>query len=142
MGIEIDDSELDLTDFKREFENSIKRGFGQILSDAIAEMLQRIASGRDVNNAQFKPYSPSYKEYKSEKVGHGNVNLFWSGLMVNSIQFKIQQEGDSVVGVIYFANPVAAERASYNIALGRDFFGLSVEQQQNIYDRIQGLIHG
>lgn len=142
MGIEIDDSDIDFAQIKKEFDDNIKRGFGQVLADSIAEMQLRIASGRDVTGAQFKPYSPGYKEYKAEKVGHGNVNLFWSGLMVNSIQFKIQQEGESVVGIIYFANPVAAERASYNIALGRDFFGLTLEQQQSIYDRIQGLIHG
>ena len=143
MTIEIDDSNLNLQEIRKNLERQIQRGFGQILSDAVAEMQLRIQSGRDVNNAQFKPYTPAYREQKAKKTGGaGTVNLLASGLMLASIQQKVQQSGDKWTGTIYFANPVAAARAIGNIENGRDFFGLTEAQQQSMYDRLKELVDG
>lgn len=142
MPIEIDDSKLQLDEVQKQFNEQVHRQFGQVLSDAVAQIQLRVQSGRDVNNSQFKPYSKEYAKRKAERTGSAaTVNLVWSGLMINSIQQRVAQRGNQWEGIIYFANPIAAARAEGNIDNGRDFFGLSIEQEQEIYDRLQEAIN-
>lgn len=143
MTIEFDDGGWRPIDEAKKLEEQLRRHFGQVMSDTVAEMVLRIRSGRDVNNAQMRAYSPGYAEYKAKKGRRVSPpDMTFTGLMLASIAQRVSPKGNGVLeGVIYFANPVAAERAQGNINNRRDFFGLTKEQEDGIYNRLQELIN-
>lgn len=143
MTIEFDDSGLDLKAEAENIDRQIRVGFGQIMSDTVAEMVLRIRSGRDVNNSQMKAYTKQYAEYKAKK-GRRNSppDMTFTGLMLASITQRVQPMGRGIwEGIIYFANPIAADRARGNIENGRDFYGLTKEQEDQIYNKLEELIN-
>lgn len=115
MSIEVDDRGLDLKDDAKKLSDSLQRNFDRILKDVVAEIKIRTLSGRDVNGAQFQKYSEGYATAKAKKTGRSTPNLLVTGLMQGSIQSRVMPNRDELVGLIYFANPVAAARAEYNI---------------------------
>ena len=141
MSVEISKN-FDLKAEARRLETTISTIAGKLLSDAVAVMLLRIRSGRDVNNAMMKAYS---KEYTKRKADSGRSvsppDITWSGLTLASIQSRVESLGSgSASGIIYFGNPMAADRARGNIAAGRDFYGLSEAEKTGIQDKFNQII--
>lgn len=141
MPIDIE-KKFDLKQTARLFQQTIAVTASQLLADAVAEMLLRIRSGRDVNNSMMDAYSEKYRIAKA-KSGRSvsPPDITWSGLTLSSIQHRIEnQSNGSVQGVIFFGSPVAAERARGNIDRGRDFYGLSDTQKNSIETKFAQII--
>lgn len=143
MPVEIDDNGWNPKEDAAKLENTLRSQFGQVMADALAEMIIRIRSGRDVNNTQMHGYTDAYKKRKADAGRSVSPpDMTFTGLMLNSIQTRIIPRGQSTLeGLIYFANPVAADRARGNIDNGRDFYGLTTEQQNAMYERLEALIN-
>jgi len=100
-----------------------KEAFASRLVD---EMVMRTASGKDVNNKEFREYERSYAKKKG--VGIRDVDLILSGDMLGSITesvqknvVKVQIEGDFAVDK---AHGHITGRATGKV---RDFFGFNSE---------------
>lgn len=94
-----------------------------------AAILQRTAEGRDANENSFKPYSESYKEYRSKKGRPtGTPDLNFTGRMLGGMRTGLT----GVRAQIFFARKEeAAKAAGHSLGLGRlkkskrEFFALS-----------------
>lgn len=96
-----------------------------ILKKIRDSIVNRTKKGYDYNLKPFKPYTSKYaKKKKSNK-----VNLTLTGHMLNSLQVLT----DDTIGL---NNSFAQNKAKGNANYGRQFMGLSTEQQKIIQTEV------
>lgn len=108
-----------------------EKALDRALQEAARGIVQRTQQGRDVSGSTFDPYSPKYKEWKRKKGRTGDVDLTFSGKMLQSIQSKIKRTTSAIIGTIYFNGSKEAAKARGNLRY-REFFGLSTKQVDEI----------
>lgn len=106
------------------------------LEDIITEIDFRTASGRDVNEAAFVPYSPDYAKFKAEKGRKATPDLTFTGQMLSSMRSETKIEGSLVYGVIKFGDRDSARKATQNNER-RNFFGINNKQIQQLTTRVR-----
>lgn len=99
---------------------------------AVDKMVQRTASGKDINNENFKPYT---KEYAAKKgVSRNSVDLILTGDMLNSIEkdapgdFVDIQIASNETGKAHGNITGSYGKPSGSKAKARDFFGFKNEE--------------
>ena len=99
---------------------------------AVDKMVQRTASGKDINNENFKPYT---KEYAAKKgVSRNAVDLILTGDMLNSIEkdapgdFVDIQIASDETGKAHGNITGSYGKPSGSKAKARDFFGFKKEE--------------
>lgn len=142
MGITIE-NKVDFINLKSKIDKQIGQRFGQLMSDAKANILKRTANGTDYNGRPFDKYSPDYEKYRREVLKRQTsvVDLRVSGIMLGSMYVEISKENDKFVGAIKITNPTAFARAQGNIDKGRDFFGIPEEEKNKIVSELLGAIN-
>jgi hypothetical protein len=113
----------------------------------------RTESGKDVNGASFRGYSPGYAEQKRAALGHANVDLTVSGRMLNDMQVTattkttatisfVSQGGGSNSGTFIQRSRSlgAADKAAYNNP-SREFFGASEEDERAVATSLERLLN-
>ena len=88
---------------------------------------QRIASGKDVNNVPFKPYTSEYAYQK----GSTDVNLRNSGRMLDSMGVKITKDSSAEVSV--------SPTYSVHVDKRRSFMGLSEAEVNKVMEFVAKL---
>jgi hypothetical protein len=121
---------------QQSIKSQLKKELSVILEQEAGEIISRTQGGSDADGKKFAGYSPKYKAYKEKTGRSGNVDLTFSGLMLQSIRTRVKEIGSELEGKIFFASPVAAARARGNMEL-RKFFELSKEQIQRIVNHLK-----
>ncbi len=88
-----------------------------------AGMIKRTQGGKDVKLKSFKKYTKGYEAYKKKKGRGGDVNLTYSGNMLNSITHKNIPRGVR----FYFNAKAQRDKARWNM-YDRHFFGADKKQ--------------
>ena len=104
----------------------------------IARIEMRTLEGKDVDGADFEPYSPKYKLFRA-KTGRTTekVNLFYTGSMLSSMMF----EADKHSVTLFFANtedPSGTRNPlkAYFLNQNRRFFAINEEDRARALDII------
>ena len=111
---------------------------------AIARILERTASGKDIGGEPFRPYSKEWKKRRREK-GRPTavVDLRFEGRMLDDIRYSA--ESDRGLVRIHFSGTEEGRKAYYHNEAGagkgkvkRRFFGLSEEDAA----ALEGIVTG
>lgn len=104
-----------------------------------------VEKGKDVNEAPFEPYSPSYLKKKKEKGGRffkNHVNLFSSGLLMgvmgSSGSFDTRKPSNNSI-MLYVSGGPAKYGLRHQIgdnAPKREWFGLSKREAEVIHNQM------
>lgn len=137
MSIEIIKN-FDLPSLFKRARASLEAEIGKIGSDVVAEIDVRTASGKDRTGATFKPYAPGTIQQK-RRTGRQTTppNLTQTGQMLSAVDYRIEKTGNTVDLLIGLNSTDAANKARWNRDNGREFMGLTREQQTRIFDRIK-----
>lgn len=114
------------------------------LSELIIEYIKtRTLDGFDKNIDKFIKYTPKYAKHKG--VGVGDVDLVFSGEMLNDIVLLSQKKGELTIG--YEKNSPSNGKAEGNIKgtygqsspvnKGRDFLGITKEEVNVLQDGLE-----
>lgn len=131
---------------KRRLLENLKARMSRAIQKSEREIIKRTQSGKEINGAAFKPYSPEYKKQKNSRgkkrrqdaLGRGDVvNLTLTGNMLQAITHTVDVEGNAVIGKIYFNGEFEAKKARWNM-VKRPFFGLSKSQMKYILTQLKG----
>lgn len=105
--------------------------------DAKAQILTRTAAGQGAEG-DLTAYSPSYAKYKASKGRRvDKVDLRLTGQMLKAMQTAVVDNGEKLIGRIYFLAQ-EAKKAFWNQQLRPNFFKLSSEQIQTIKRKLRG----
>lgn len=119
---------------------------GEIATYLIQAILRRTEQGVGADRQHFKPYHPKYRLFREETGHQGTpVNLHYTatGGMLSSMTFKATAEQAEIffmptsVPGQKVTNP---QKAFYN-QQSRDFFGISVHEQDQIREMVREYIH-
>jgi len=110
-----------------------------------ASILQRNAEGVDVEERRFEPYSPKYKLFRLKHNHPVNiVNLFFSGSMASSLTHTAFRDRVEVYFMpTYGKTPsgkpskVSNPEKAFFLNEKREFFGVSAEEENTIWEMIQ-----
>ena len=110
-------------DFNSKIKKLKKNHLAPLANEIKDTIKRRTQSGKDINGKAFKPYSPSYKEYRIEKGRSAKPNLTDSSNMLNAIDWDKLKGGN--IGIkMKFNSEEQTAKAIGNQKL-RPFFGLS-----------------
>lgn len=141
-----------------------KKKLGRAMEEAAREIVQRTQGGREIENANFKAYTPEYARYKA-KTGRGfklegwekrlnksqqrklikakaaagisiTPDLTFKGRMLANIRTKVFEQGEKLIGMIFFFSQAEGNKARWNQAI-RPFFGLSRAQRAAIVNKLK-----
>jgi hypothetical protein len=128
---------------------SLRDDYAEILNRevqlAAGEIVKRAQSGITPDGGAMAPYSPAYAKRKVKTKRGANVNLTFSGQLLQAIQSKVEKVADGIVATIYFnagrsnrsgssiTNPALAQA----IEKKRKFFALSAQQIDKIINALQ-----
>jgi hypothetical protein len=95
------------------------------------EIRKQTERGRDINGAQFKPYTPKYRKFRQKKGRSIRPNLLFSGRMLGGMR-AIGRKG--VAKVILTGQQGLKGWA--NEERGREFFGLTRGAAESVIRRV------
>ena len=114
-----------------------QKKFERAMEEAAREIVERTASGRDVNGRAFKKYSTSYAAFKKAKGRKTNpVDLTFTGKMLANVTTTFMRTATELIGRITFSSQAEANKARWNMET-RKFFELSQKQRKAIVDKLK-----
>lgn len=131
----------EIKELRDDFEEILNRE----IQIAAGELVKRAQSGVTPDGESMAAYTPAYAKRKQKTKRGTNVNLTFSGQLLQSIQTKIERTAGSVTAIIYFlasrnnrsggsiTNPALARE----IEKKRKFFALSAQQIDKIINALQ-----
>jgi phage gpG-like protein len=140
MGIEVTNN-VDLRKQLQARKDRIERELSVAIQEEAQEIIDQTQKGIGYDGRPFSSYAeydPKYLEYKVSKGRKGNIDLTFSGRMLNSITTKVEQLGSLLRGIIYVPADQAA-KARGNMRT-RKFFGLSKEARERITERLRNAL--
>lgn len=138
-------------------EDKIDRGvtaLEQALSDHKNTIYTNALSGQDYKGDGLAPYSKKYAAKRIANRRSGSVDLTITGNMLGSMDYKVTESGDSVIGEIYFrpvsstapkafgGQSASAPEKAKNVSRKRPFFGISPAQVEEMQDKINEAMKG
>lgn len=123
----------------------LERAMGRLLEEEIGEIIKRTQGGKDVELKGFSRYSKAYAKKREKSGRSSNVDLTYSGQLLQSLTSKVKRIGQVVEGVIYFLagrqNRSKSNATNLDIARGllreRKFFGLDRNQVKRITEKLK-----
>lgn len=129
--------------------DDVERVLNREIQVAAGEIVKRTQQGQTPDGGNFKSYTKGYAKYKAKKGRNTNVDLTFSGQMLQAIQTKIEKTASAITAIIFFNVPRSNRGASgkgstiTNPALAeilgrvRPFFALSDKQIDKIINALQ-----
>lgn len=120
-----------------------KKDLGVAVSDEVTVMIERTQQQKGIEGGRFKQLTKAYARYKARPKRDGTPrrppvpDLTLTGKMLQSIQSKVEETPDALIGIVYFDSTAEAEKARGNSRL-RKFFGFARKQIDNIRKKLGG----
>lgn len=148
MGFDFTANFSKLLGLKKTLTTDMLSVFQKLMEKEVTALKVRTEGGKDIFGKAFDKYTPAYEKLKSgsgkvknaNKSARGaNVNLRFTGNMMNSITSSVELVGGELVGIIAPAPNEAAKAKANNET--RPFFGLSDNQRERLRSRIKEHIY-
>lgn len=126
------------------------KSLGLMGVDAISVINERVDSGKEVNGSSFKGYSKEYDKFKKSKGRSGKVDLTFTGEMLNSMQYKVEDGNKLIIDFPrrrHSKNKQPIDTIAEQVDRERPFFDLSEKELNSLTEKhlkkhIDGILNG
>ena len=128
-------------EFSGRLEEALKRRVKLVGTESRNQLVARVQSGLDRQGVSFAPYSSEYRKFKAKSGRQVDpVNLTFRFQMLRALSVQ-ELSGEGQIGFdIIFLSAKEREKAQNNINNGRDFFGLTRQESDNVVMKLKEAI--
>lgn len=122
--------------FDEKQRTKVKHALEKSLEEEITHIRLRTQRGIDVEDKNFRSYSPQYLKYRTDKGRNASTpDLTFTGRMLAAMRSKVTHVRGYLEGTIFFLSSQRIKAKANNET--REFFGLSKEQLVRITEKIR-----